>query len=1216
MAARMPYITRKGPSDEESEDGEGGEITTSDIKPKIELPPDILELQPCNEEGREMTVCGAIRLPRGGSLGPFIGEPVEPSDLNKEDKQTIIEFTDHHGQPVFLKMGDNGRWLSLIKKKDKHTANCLVYYDGDKVWCEIKRDVLIHSELTAVFTVDNPEVNSPRPDSPLCVDDTDMPDIRVGVSTDSVSPLSSPRKSPPVPRPEQTSPVHPLIYPCPFCAVRFSSPRTLDAHVQFYCSKKPPDLVMTTDCHLPSSHFSPTGFREGSRPGKVSARSSAQEKCGASEDERSMDSGRSVGSSPVSSERELADRQNNKDLLKCQSCPYSCWSISSLTRHKNKIHGVQSQKKNEEQFPTVSPSDMFCYDCNIQFSSMSTYRGHKDYYCPKRLTESEPSSSLSPNQRSANMKHSPQHSPESVMLASPTFRTKAMSSKDNQMYSGIVVPTQFLSPSIPISMGNQPTVLLAAPILASGGLANIAMPAIIMQPVVSNRETSPGTNQKTVSSSEKSPLREMSPEMKQEETKEQADLPLDLSTKNSSRSSGDKEKTDSTKGKKTEDAHLEETVRDLSISSRRSQGERPSAEKSVNQLRAEGSSPTGDRPESGSCKPGCRADSEMAPSPKSDLTEGKSLIAPSQFLVYDHLAPSYVHGQLIPNPAFLYGRMQNDMIHGDSRLNATSPHVSKCLDCNIVFFKHENFLIHKKHYCASRKRSPEDRRYDGYGSVSVQDGDIHTSGAGSRLSPRKNETEYRTGMKAKVPDNYGPKAVTESRQTPIALTKNGCTPQLLYFCNACSIKFSSADTLQAHKEFYCSEIKSKVVQENSVRVSRVDPRDVTSPQDEVEKKPGVFSCTDCNNSYPSARLLKLHFCNTNTSKTSLFRCLYCDFVAQTENKYVDHMKAHAPSKVYRCALCGYRGNTIRGMRMHGKMHVDQGSEFTDEHMLEFEEPPQIPATHVSGTGVGPIDVEAELIRMKNEPYKRRRSRKSYEKSEYSPSPKKHGRHVCPICYAVYPDSGTLSDHMQMHISSSKYTCRACDFTTDHKSVLIEHMQSQHDNSSGRRETPSTDTDTSTVKTENSEEEKTSQKQTSPRKFSGNSQRDSSSDFHTSSPTSSPVSPPALKKISSSKSPTVESVENGFGEHAEKENVPLPISSCVSALTRQPGDHYDDTSIQQDTDKLGPKYCKSCDINFTFLSSFLAHKRYYCSGVCPRERDTDTLANTSLTRQQH
>lgn len=951
----------------------------------------------------------------------------------------------------------------------------------------------------------------------------------------------------------------------------------------------------------------------------VSARSSAHEKCGASEDERSMDSGRSVGSSPVSSERELPDRQNNKDLLKCQSCPYSCWSASSLTRHKNKIHGIQSQKNNEEQLPTVSPSDMFCYDCNIQFSSMSTYRGHKDYYCPKRSMESEPRSSFSPSQRSVNVKHSPRHSPESVMLASPTFRTKTMSAKDNQMYSGIVVPTQFLSPSIPISMSNQPTVLLAAPILASGGLANIAMPAIIMQAMVNSEETSPAAKQNTVSSSEKSPIKEMSPEVKEEKlnAKDQADLPLDLSTKNSSRTRGEQEKAGSAKNTKMDEVDLEETVRDLSISSRRSPAwESRSGEKSASQLREERSTPTGAKSESGPCKSDSCSKSEMseASSPKS---EGSSLIPPSQYLVYDHLAPSYVQGQMIPNPAFLYGRMQNEMLHGDPRLNPAAPHVSKCLECNIVFFKHENFLIHKKHYCASRKRSPEDRRYDGFRSISVQDGDIRASSIGSRLSPRKNETECRAGMKTKVPENFGPKAVTESRKTPVTFTKNACAPQLLYFCNACSIKFSSADTLQAHKEFYCSEIKSKVAQENPLRVSRVDAHDVTSPQDEVETKPGVFSCTDCSNSYPSARLLKLHFCNTNTSKTSMFRCLYCDFVAQTENKYVDHMKAHAPSKVYRCALCGYRGNTIRGMRMHGKMHVDQGSEFTDEHMLEFEEPPQIPATHVSGTSVGPIDVEAELIRMKNEPYKRRRSRKSFEKSEYSHSPKKHGRHMCPICYAVCPDSGTLSDHMQMHISSSKYACRACDFTTDHKSVLIEHMQSRHDTSNSRRDTPSSDTDTSTVKTESPEDPKTSPRQTSPRKTFDNSQKDSSNDFHTTSPRSSPVVPPALKeKISSSKSPNVESAENGFGDHAEKENVPLPISSGVSAHARQPGDHYDDTSVHQDTDKLGPKYCKSCDINFTFLSSFLAHKRYYCSGVCPRERDTETLANTSLTRQQH
>lgn len=99
-----------GPSDEESEDGEEGEITISDAKPKIELPPDILELQPCNEEEREITVCGAIRLPKGGSLGPFIGEPVDPSDLNNEEKQNVIEVRKYRHRYI-MQMNENKQYL-------------------------------------------------------------------------------------------------------------------------------------------------------------------------------------------------------------------------------------------------------------------------------------------------------------------------------------------------------------------------------------------------------------------------------------------------------------------------------------------------------------------------------------------------------------------------------------------------------------------------------------------------------------------------------------------------------------------------------------------------------------------------------------------------------------------------------------------------------------------------------------------------------------------------------------------------------------------------------------------------------------------------------------------------------------------------------------------------------------------------------------------------
>lgn len=35
-------------------------------------------------------------------------------------------------------------------------------------------------------------------------------------------------------------------------------------------------------------------------------------------------------------------------------------------------------------------------------------------------------------------------------------------------------------------------------------------------------------------------------------------------------------------------------------------------------------------------------------------------------------------------------------------------------------------------------------------------------------------------------------------------------------------------------------------------------------------------------------------------------------------------------------------------------------------------------------------------------------------------------------------------------------------------------------------------------------------------------------------------------------------------------------------------------ILQEANRPGPKYCKSCDISFTYYSTFVAHKKFYCS----------------------
>jgi len=99
---------------------------------------------------------------------------------------------------------------------------------------------------------------------------------------------------------------------------------------------------------------------------------------------------------------------------------------------------------------------------------------------------------------------------------------------------------------------------------------------------------------------------------------------------------------------------------------------------------------------------------------------------------------------------------------------------SKCESCNIVFCKYENFLAHKKHYCASRP--PPDGG----------DGDV------DKTSPE---------------GSPGPKPLTvsspQSSKDSVSPTPLLKPPMIQFICSTCGVKFSSYDNLTTHQTFYC-----------------------------------------------------------------------------------------------------------------------------------------------------------------------------------------------------------------------------------------------------------------------------------------------------------------------------------------------------------------------------------------------------------------------------
>ncbi|XP_059061829.1 zinc finger protein ush isoform X1 [Achroia grisella] len=120
----------------------------------------------------------------------------------------------------------------------------------------------------------------------------------------------------------------------------------------------------------------------------------------------------------------------------------------------------------------------------------------------------------------------------------------------------------------------------------------------------------------------------------------------------------------------------------------------------------------------------------------------------------------------------------------------------------------------------------------------------------------------------------------EERSSP-APPEPGPPPQYRQLiCLACGIHFSSLDNLTTHQSYYCPK------------------RETRSPRS-IPEAPRPASASEGG-----------------------WKCPCCDVVSPTAAAAQRHMEAHAGVKAFRCTICRYRGNTLRGMRTHIRMHFN------------------------------------------------------------------------------------------------------------------------------------------------------------------------------------------------------------------------------------------------------------------------------------------------------
>lgn len=107
----------------------------------------------------------------------------------------------------------------------------------------------------------------------------------------------------------------------------------------------------------------------------------------------------------------------------------------------------------------------------------------------------------------------------------------------------------------------------------------------------------------------------------------------------------------------------------------------------------------------------------------------------------------------------------------------------------------------------------------------------------------------------------------------------------------------------------------------------------------------------------------------------------------------------------------------------------------------------------------------------------------------------------------------------------------------------------------------------------------------------------------------------------------ESVANGSSSQEEEEMVVVKtevmepeviIDSAEDVVKEEPDDEPPVVEVKAEAGsptgkevvKHGPKYCKSCDISFNYYSTYVAHKKFYCSS------HTGEIANAAATNNNN
>lgn len=446
------------------------------------------------------------------------------------------------------------------------------------------------------------------------------------------------------------------LFICPPCGIKFSSLSTLEAHQTYYCSHRVnkaatdnEDAKSTTGTEPASSH-----------------------------------SDQEVAEAPLKVAR------TGKQYT-CTHCSYSADKKVSLNRHM-RMHTVSppvTHVTNGDSLPDAQ--DRYCAECDIRFSSQKTYRAHKMHYCSSRhmMKQSNTTPHLPANSKTTSSctSGSTPASPAETTCRTPPSPNSSIASVQQPF---LALPTNPII-IVPYSLFCNASVL--PPRLPGTNFPNPDTPCFLLP----NGTLQPMTQALNCSSvPQSSEASKTSSKLKEAVVKELV-APLDLSMRKSpglNETHIDLESRNAEMDNKTKSPTPEKTTPPSTpiLKTRNS----PSPKRKL-----ETENPR-------SCSPRV---SRTTPKSNPDLERSQTSPETATNLVTAFGIPPALHPLLL-RPGSLSLLSPELQIKVSSveipAVPATAPQVlvkqgvSKCKECNIVFCKYENYVIHKKHYCSAR----------------------------------------------------------------------------------------------------------------------------------------------------------------------------------------------------------------------------------------------------------------------------------------------------------------------------------------------------------------------------------------------------------------------------------------------------------------------------------------------------------------------------------